>query len=137
MAVDYGKARTGIAVCDKSEMLASPVCTVKEYNTDILVKKICEIALERKCEMIVVGLPRNMDGTEGESAENARQLAGSIEELSGIKTVMYDERCTTITAHNFLNDVDARGKKRKNIVDTLAATIILQDFLNYKKNNGI
>ncbi len=137
MAVDYGKARTGIAVCDKSEMLASPVCTIKEYNTDILVNKICEIALERKCEIIVVGLPRNMDGTEGESAENARQLAVSIEEQSGIKTVMYDERCTTITAHNFLNDVDARGKKRKNIVDTLAATIILQDFMNYKKNNGI
>ena len=137
MAVDYGKARTGIAVCDKSEMLASPVCTINEYNKNILVKKICEIALERKCEIIVVGLPRNMDGTEGESAENARQLAGLIEEQTGIKTIMYDERCTTITAHNFLNDVNAHGKKRKNIVDTLAATIILQDFMNYKKNNGV
>ena len=137
MAVDYGKARTGIAICDKSEMLASPVCTIKEYNTDTLVKTICEIALERKCEVIVVGLPRNMDGSEGESAENARHIADLIEKRSKIRTIMYDERCTTITAHNFLNDVDARGKKRKNIVDTLAATIILQDFMNYKKNNGI
>ena len=116
-------------------MLASPVCTLKEYNAESLAKKICDIAKERGCKMIVVGLPKNMDGTEGESAQNARQIAKMIEEESSIKTVMYDERCTTITAHNYLNDVDVRGKKRKNAVDAVAATIILQDYLDSRKNN--
>ena len=95
--------------------------------------KIAEYAVQRKAEKLVVGLPKNMDGTEGESAQNARAFAKELEELTGVKTVMQDERGTTITAHNFLNTTNTRGKKRKNVVDEVAATIILQDFLDSRK----
>jgi putative Holliday junction resolvase len=76
-----------------------------------------------------------MDGSEGESAQNARAFAKQLEELCGIPTVMQDERGTTITAHSFLNTTDTRGKKRKKVVDTVAATIILEDYLNFRRNN--
>ena len=84
-------------------------------------------------ELIVVGLPKNMDGSEGESAQNARAFAETLRELTGMDIVMQDERGTTVTAHHFLNDTNARGKKRKNVVDEVAATIILQDFLDKRK----
>ena len=82
----------------------------------------------------MVGLPKNMDGSEGESAQNARAFAQKISELTGIDTVMQDERGTTITAHNYLNTTNTRGKKRKNVVDEVAATIILQDYLDKRKS---
>ncbi len=135
LAVDLGKARTGLAVCDKSELLASPLGMIEDRNLDRVAEKVCEYVKERKAELIVVGLPKNMDGTEGESAQNARAFATKLEELCGIPTVMQDERGTTITAHSFLNTTDTRGKKRKKVVDTVAATIILEDYLNYRKNN--
>lgn len=135
LAVDLGKARTGLAVCDKSELLASPLGMIEDRNLDRVAEKVCEYVKERRAELIVVGLPKNMDGTEGESAQNARAFAKQLEELSGIPTVMQDERGTTITAHSFLNTTDTRGKKRKKVVDTVAATIILEDYLNYRKNN--
>ena len=97
-------------------------------------EKVAEAAKEAKAELIVVGLPKNMDGSEGESARNARAFAEELGKLSGLETVMQDERGTTITAHNFLNDTNTRGKKRKNVVDEVAATIILQDFLDSRKN---
>ena len=135
LAVDLGKARTGLAVCDKSELLASPLGMIEDRNLDRVAEKVCEYVKERKAELIVVGLPKNMDGTEGESAQNARAFAKKLEELCGVPTVMQDERGTTITAHSFLNTTDTRGKKRKKVVDTVAATIILEDYLNYRKNN--
>ncbi len=135
LAVDLGKARTGLAVCDKSELLASPLGMIEDRNPDRVAQKVCEYVKERKAELIVVGLPKNMDGTEGESAQNARAFAKQLEELCNIPTVMQDERGTTITAHSFLNTTDTRGKKRKKVVDTVAATIILEDYLNYRKNN--
>ena len=133
MSVDLGKARTGIAVCDKTEFLASPFRVIFEKSPNKLPEKVAEAAKECKAELIVVGLPKNMDGTEGESAQNARAFAAKLEELTGLKTVMQDERGTTITAHNFLNTTNTRGKKRKNVVDEVAATIILQDYLDSKK----
>lgn len=139
MSVDLGKARTGIAVCDKTEFLASPYKVIYEKSPLKLPEKVAEAAKETKAELIVVGLPKNMDGTEGESAQNARAFAKELTEITGIETVMQDERGTTITAHNFLNNTNTRGKKRKNVVDEVAATIILQDYL-YKrainKNNN-
>lgn len=135
ISVDLGKARTGLAICDKSELLASPLGMIEDRNLDRVAEKIAEYVKERKAEMLVVGLPKNMDGTEGESAQNARAFAQQLEELCGIPTVMQDERGTTITAHNFLNTTDTRGKKRKKVVDTVAATIILEDYLNFRKNN--
>ena len=136
MSVDLGKARTGIAVCDKTEFLASPYKVIFEKSPLKLPEKVAEAAKETKAELIVVGLPKNMDGSEGESAQNARAFAKQLEELTGIQTVMQDERGTTITAHNFLNTTNTRGKKRKNVVDEVAATIILQDFLDKRHNQA-
>ena len=123
MSVDLGKARTGIAVCDKSEFLASPYTVIFEKSPNKLPEKVAQAAKEK-----------NMDGSEGESAQNARAFAQKISELTGIDTVMQDERGTTITAHNYLNTTNTRGKKRKNVVDEVAATIILQDYLDKRKS---
>lgn len=135
MSVDLGKARTGIAVCDKTEFLASPYRVIHETYIEKLLDKVAQCAAETKAELLVVGLPKNMDGSEGESAENARAFAQRIKEKTGLPVEMRDERGTTITAHNYLNTTDTRGKKRKAVVDAVAATIILQDYLDYKKHN--
>lgn len=135
LAVDFGKARTGLAVCDKEEMLSSPLTQINEYNRENLIEKIRRIADERKAELIVVGLPKNMDGSEGESAQNAREFASELNKATGIDVDMQDERGTTITAHNYLNTTNTRGKKRKSVVDTLSATIILEDYLRKRKNS--
>ena len=138
MSVDLGKARTGIAVCDKTEFLASPYTVIFEKSPSRLIKKAAECAKETQAELIVVGLPKNMDGSEGESAQNARAFAEKLSALTGIETVMQDERGTTISAHNFLSETNTYGKKRKNVVDAVAATIILQDFLDARKQkNGL
>ena len=134
MSVDLGKARTGLAVCDKTEFLASPYTVIFEKSPQKLLQKVAQAAQELKAELIVVGLPKNMDGSEGESAQNAREFAQKLAELSGVETVMQDERGTTVTAHGFLNETNTRGKKRKSVVDEVAATIILQDFLDKRKN---
>lgn len=135
MAVDLGKARTGIAICDKTEFLASPLTQINEYNREKLLDKISDLAKEKRAELLVVGLPKNMDGSEGESAKNARSFADELAEKTGLPVDMQDERGTTITAHNYLNATDTRGKKRKSVVDALAATIILEDYLNRKHNS--
>lgn len=134
MSVDLGKARTGLALCDKTEFLASPYKVIFEKSPQKLLQKVADAAKEAKAALIVVGLPKNMDGTEGESAQNARDFAAQLAELTEVETVMQDERGTTVTAHRFLNDTNTRGKKRKNVVDEVAATIILQDFLDARKN---
>lgn len=134
MSVDLGKARTGLALCDKTEFLASPYKVIFEKSPQKLLQKVADAANEAKAALIVVGLPKNMDGSEGESAQNARDFAAQLAELTGVETVMQDERGTTITAHSFLNDTNTRGKKRKNVVDEVAATIILQNFLDARKN---
>ena len=135
MAVDLGKARTGIAICDKTELLASPLTQINEYNREKLLDKISDLAKEKRAELLVVGLPKNMDGSEGESARNARNFADELAEKTGLPVEMQDERGTTITAHNYLNATDTRGKKRKSVVDAVAATIILEDYLNRKHNS--
>jgi len=122
-------------LCDKSEILASPVGVIEQFDRTRLCQRICEVAQERRAERIVVGLPKNMDGSEGESAAAAREFAEMLRQESGLAVVMQDERCTTITAHQFLNDTDTRGKKRKAVVDSVAATIILEDYLQYRRNH--
>ncbi len=135
LSVDYGRVRTGIAVCDKREILASPVCTITEPDMKKLGEKIKSIAEEKRAEMIVLGLPRNMDGTEGESAQNVRSFAEILKENTGLPVEFSDERGTTVTAHSFLNETDTRGKKRKAVVDAVAAVIILEDYLSFRRNN--
>lgn len=134
LGVDLGKARTGVAVCDKSELLASPVEVVNEHNRERLLERVAQLAKARRAEQIVVGLPRNMDGSEGERAQNARAFGAELVEKTGLPVDFSDERGTTITAHGFLNETNTRGKRRKATVDAVAATIILQDYLDYRRN---
>ena len=128
MSVDLGKARTGIAACDNG-FLAYPVTVINEKRKEVLLQKVAE-TVKDKAELVVVGLPKNMDGSEGESAQNARDFAEKLTELTGIKTVMVDERSTTVMAHGFLNETNTRGKKRKAVVDAVAAVLILQSYID-------
>lgn len=136
MSVDYGDSRTGIAVCDKGEILASPLTVITEYNFERCAEKVAELAKKEKAELIVVGHPKNMDGSEGERAEKCAGFARLAGELSGLPTELWDERRTTVTAHNYLNETNVRGKKRKAVVDAVAATIILESYLEYRKNKA-
>lgn len=133
MSVDLGKARTGLAVCDESESFAFERGVITEYNEEKLVKKIAEKAREEKAELIVCGLPKNMDGSLGFRAQECTEIAEKIEKESEIKTVMWDERCTTLSAAGYLNETNTRGKKRKQIIDAVAAVIILEDYLAFRK----
>lgn len=137
MGVDLGYARTGLSICDREERMAVPLHVVHERNETLLVQKLSDAAHERKAEEIVVGLPINMDGTEGESAAHAREIAEKLAVVSMLPVAFMDERGTTVTAHNLLNDTNKRGKKRKAAVDAVAATIILQDYLNYRRNKSM
>lgn len=134
MSVDLGKARTGIAASDSSESFAFPKKVITEYNTEKLVQKISDTAKELSAELIVVGCPKNMDGSVGSRAQECMEIGNQIAENSGIEVVMWDERCTTISAHTALNYTDTKGKKRKQVVDAVAAVIILEDYLNFRKN---
>ena len=129
MSVDLGKARTGIAISDPSGQFAFPKDVITEYNTDRLIEKLCEKAKEYTAERVVVGYPKNMDGTLGERAQECAAIAEQIKTASGLETVLWDERCTTVTAHNYLSMNNVRGKKRKQTVDAVAAVIILEDYL--------
>ncbi len=129
MSVDYGDVRTGIAVCDKTQILASPVCVITEKNRDVLVDKIAELAKERKVERICVGLPQNMDGSYGFRSDACRELGKLLEEKTGLTVAFQNERLTTVSAHNILNAVDVRGKKRKAVVDAVSAVLILEDYM--------
>ena len=134
LGIDLGKARTGVAICDKGEVLASPLTVVTEYHREQLVEKLAVLAKENKAELLAVGLPRNMDGSEGESAQNAREIGALLEEAAGLPVEFVDERGTTITAHGYLNETNTRGKKRKAVLDAVAATVILEDCLRRRRN---
>lgn len=137
MSVDYGDVRTGIAVCDKFEMLASPVCSITQRNPDILIVEIAKLAEKYKPEQFVVGLPRNMDSSYGSRAEKCEEFAKKLSNETNIPYVMRDERLTTVSAHNALNTTNTRGKKRKAAVDQVAAVVILQDYIDFRKNQNI
>lgn len=136
MSIDLGKKRTGIAISDINESLASPFCVISQGNVERLIDEISKIIKEHKVKEIVVGLPKNMDGSEGDSAKNAREFADKLQKLTMLNVILRDERNTTVSAHGYLNVTDVRGKKRKSIVDSVAATIILQDYLDYRRNNN-
>ena len=136
MSVDLGMARTGVALCDPAETLASPLCVIHERREDQLLEELARIAKDQGAERIVVGLPKNMDGSSGERAQACQAMAERLEAICGIQTVLFDERCTTVSAHQYLNATDTRGKKRKQVVDAVAAVIILEDYIRYRKNNG-
>ena len=128
MAVDFGDSRTGIAICDRGELLASPVCVIEEKHFPTTVQKTAQQAQEQGAERIVVGHPLNMDGSKGPRAQ--------LGELVSVPVVLWDERQTTVSAIGFLNETNTRGKKRKQVIDAVAATIILENYMSYRKNHS-
>lgn len=130
MAVDYGDSRTGVAFCDEMEMLASPFCVINERYAPKLIEKLKEIAVEQKAKQIVVGLPRNMDGSYGYRCDECRRLGDSLSEITGLPVVYQDERLTTVMAHEVLSANNVRGAKRKKQVDAVSAVMILQSFID-------
>lgn len=130
MGVDYGDVRTGIAISDINRFLASGLGTIKEGGMRATAKKVASLALDHSVGIIVIGLPKNMDGSEGASAEKIRAFAGLLSELTDAKIEFLDERVSTMAAHRILNITDTRGQKRKDVVDTLSAEIILQNYLD-------
>ncbi len=136
LAIDYGDARTGLAVCDRNELLASPAGVIAEWNHERLLEKLAEAAKEHGAEMIVLGYPKNMDGTLGERAKKCEQLAEELQERTGLEVALWDERRTTVAAHNILNVTDVRGKRRKKVVDAVAAVLILEGYMAYRKQNA-
>lgn len=132
LAVDYGDVRTGLAISDPSETLASPVCSITQRNPDLLAQEIAGIVEERKVNRIIVGLPKNMDGSCGARAEKCRAFASLLHQITGAETELQDERLTTVSAHQALNRTNTRGKKRKAVIDQVSAVMILQDYLDSK-----
>lgn len=137
LAVDLGLKRTGVAISDAREMLASPIGTVEEWDLARLADRIAALAAEQGADRLVVGHPRNMDGSRGESARRAEGFAETLAEKTGLPTELWDERMTTVSAIGYLNQTDVRGKKRKQVVDTVAATIILEDYLQSRRLRGV
>lgn len=130
MAVDFGDSRTGLAMCDRTEFLCSPLGVIEEKSLPKTVEKIVYAAREYEAAMIVVGLPRNMDGSEGSRAEKCRRVATMIETIMrDIPVELYDERLTTAQAVRYMNETDTRGKKRKQTIDAAAAALILESFI--------
>lgn len=135
MAVDYGDARTGLAVCDRTEYLASPIGVIHDRTFDSILRKVAAAVVEYDVGMVVVGHPLNMNGSAGPRAKLCQEFSEQLGELVTVPVKLWDERGTTVSAIGYLNKTDTRGKKRKAVVDAVAATIILDSFLNYRKNH--
>ncbi len=135
LAVDYGDSHTGLACCDRTETLASPLGIIHEKNFNVCVEKVAAASVEYEVGMIVVGNPINMNGSYGPRSEKCCQFAELLRNFVEVPVVMWDERSTTVTAHNMMNEVNKRGKKRKEVIDAVAAAIILESYLNFRHNN--
>ena len=133
MGIDYGDARTGVALSDLLCSIVGTTTVVPSRNTEKAIADIVRIAKENEVGSVVVGLPRNMDGTEGARAELCREFAQKLHEATGLDVTMWDERRTTVEAHNILSQHNYHGQKRKNTVDAVAASLILEGYLNSLK----
>ncbi|MBQ9228297.1 MAG: Holliday junction resolvase RuvX [Eubacterium sp.] len=135
MAIDYGDVRTGVAFCDVREVLASPYTVIKESYQPKLVQSLEQIIEKEKPEMLVIGLPRNMDGSYGYRCEECRSLGEALSAVVSLPIEYQDERLTTVLAHRTLSDNNVRGKNRKAVVDAVSAVMILESFLDKRKHN--
>ena len=133
MSVDFGDTRTGLALSDISRYLASGIGYVSPGGILKTADKVAEMAVENKASAVIVGLPKNMDGSEGFRADRAKEFADLLRERLDLPVAMFDERMTTMAASRFLNETNTRGAKRKTVVDTLSAQIILQNVLDRLK----
>lgn len=132
LAVDYGDARTGIAISDLLCSIVGSTTVIHSRNREKTLEEIQRLVKENGVGEIVVGLPKNMDGTEGTRAELCREFAQALEEATGLKVALWDERRTTVEAHNILSAHNYHGKKRKNTVDAVAAALILEGYLGFR-----
>lgn len=133
MGIDYGDARTGVALSDLLCSIVGSTSVVPSRNREKAIADIVRIAKEQEVGQIVVGLPRNMDGSEGPRAQLCREFAELLREATGLEVIMWDERRTTVEAHNILSQHNYHGQKRKNTVDAVAASLILEGYLNSLK----
>ena len=133
MGIDYGDARTGVAISDLLCSIVGSTTVVPSRNHEKLMADLVRLAKENEVGEIVVGLPKNMDGTEGPRAEVCRAFAEKVKEITGVDVEMWDERRTTVEAHQILSDHNYHGKKRKNTVDAVAASLILEGYLAYRR----
>ena len=133
LGIDYGDARTGLSVSDPSGFLAGSPSVIHEWNYDRLVDKLVSFIGENRIEEIVLGHPKNMDGTVGARAEKCEALAKTLEERTGVPVVLWDERRTTVAAHEILHRAGIKEKKHRENVDAVAAALILQGYLDFKR----
>ncbi len=134
LGIDYGDRRTGVSVSDELEFLANAVTTIKSADIQTVAQEIAKISVTHNAKKIVIGLPKNMDGTEGFRAKRTRELGNMLLQLlSDTEIIYYDERMTTMAAAQYMNITGFKGKKRKANIDMLAADIILQDYLDSKR----
>ena len=131
MGIDYGDSRTGVAISDLLCSIVGSTYVIRSRNTDKALEDILQLVRENNVGQIVVGLPKNMDGTEGPRAALCREFAKKLESLTGLPVAMWDERRTTVEAHNILSQHNYHGKKRKETVDAVAASLILSGYLDY------
>lgn len=131
LAIDYGDARTGIAISDIMGMIVGQTTVIHSRNAQKTATEIARIVKESGAEKLVMGFPRNMDGSEGPRADLYREFAALVEETTGMTVTLWDERRTTVEAHNILSDCNYHGKKRKNTVDAVAASLILEGYLAF------
>ncbi len=136
MAIDYGDAHTGIAVSDPTGLLAGFTTVITAYRPEAVAQRVAELAREHGAEELVLGHPVNMDGSLGPRSVKARAMQALLEEATGLPVVLWDERRTTIDAHHILYQSGKNAKQRKKVVDAVAATLILEGYLTYKKSQG-
>ena len=136
MAIDDGDAHTGIAISDPTGFMAGTTTTIHSRKAEVVLEELRKIVEQYKVEELVMGFPRNMDGSEGPRADLYREFAGKVEEATGLKPVLWDERRTTIDAHRILFESGQNAKKRKKTVDAVAAALILEGYLTFKKSRG-
>ena len=134
LSVDFGDVRTGLAISDATRFLATGIGYISPGGIEKTADAVAELAVKEKAVAIVVGLPKNMDGSEGGRAERCKKFARLVEERCGLPVATFDERMTTMTASRYLNETGTRGSKRKQVIDTLSAQIILQNCLDRLKN---
>lgn len=134
LGVDYGDKRTGLAECDISGLIAGGIGTISEGGMRKTAIRVAEEAEKRSCKKIIIGLPKNMDGSEGSRADVIKAFGTLLSELTDIPIDYYDERMTTMVAYRFLGETGTYGKKRKDTVDTLSAQIILQNYIDRERS---
>ena len=135
MAIDYGDAHTGIAISDPTGFLAGFTTTIDAYRPEAVAERVAALAQEHGVEELVLGHPINMDGTRGPRSEKAQAMKVLLEETSSLPVILWDERRTTIDAHQILLNNGKNAKKRKKVVDAVAASLILEGYLTYKKSH--